>query len=635
MDKYCRGKAIKRLAASTLFSSLLCISPSLLAFDISIEGVDEKIKANINAYLDALETDEYTQVRLEGEIRRRVAEAMRPFGYYEPTITLTLQNDSEGVNVAIDPGEPVTIEVLSLQLSGDATHDAPFAEAIDSFPLEEGDVLLHSPWDSLRGRLSALALERGYFDWQFTDRRMEVRPYLQSARLYLDFESGRRYQFGDIRVSGSHIEPARLEKMRTFDLGEPYLASSIAEYSQRLAETGWFSAISVRPRLATASELVITSDTSSSDNPAPWWQEATGRQTLTATETPMEQPPLIENISLDAMRSALSVAPSDDVTLPIDVSVKPADRHQFEFGIGYATDVGPRMSFAWEQPWINRFGHSLDHDLYVSAPEQRFSGQYNIPLDDPLRDSYELQYGIKHQDDNDTRTLEGSVQIARRWKFDNDWVQSVYVRTTYEDFTQGGESDQVWLLYPGIEWTRTRTREPRFPVWGDRQQLSIEYSDTFWGSDAQFLRLTGNTQWIRMLGTDNRFVGRLGLGAIETDDFALIPPSLRFFAGGDQSVRGYSYDSLSPRNAKGRLRGGQQLLTSSVEYQRRITGNWWGATFVDTGDAFDNWAPTGLKTGAGLGVRWVSPVGPIRLDVAHPFDHEDNWRLHFSIGPEF
>ncbi|MGY4876710.1 autotransporter assembly complex protein TamA [Vreelandella aquamarina] len=636
MDKYCRGKAIKRLAASTLFSSLLCISPAALAFDISIEGVNEEIKANINAYLSALETDEYTQVRLEGEIRRRVAEAMRPFGYYEPTITLTLQGDREGVNVSIDPGQPVTIEVLSLQLSGEATQDAPFVEAVDSFPLEEGDVLLHSPWDSLRGRLSALALERGYFDWQFKDRRMEVRPYLQSARLYLDFESGRRYQFGNISVSGSHIEPARLEKMRPFDLGEPYLASSIAEYSQRLADTGWFSAISVRPRLATASELVITSDTSATGNaaPAPWWQEATGRQTSTATETPMEQP-LIENISLDAMRSALSVAPSDDVTLPIDVSVKPADRHQFEFGIGYATDVGPRMSFSWQQPWINRFGHSLDHDLYISAPEQRFSGEYSIPLDDPLRDSYELQYGIKHQDDNDTRTLEGSVQIARRWKFDNDWVQSVYVRTTYEDFTQGGESDQVWLLYPGIEWTRTRTREPRFPVWGDRQQLSIEYSDTFWGSDAQFLRLTGNTQWIRMLGTDNRFVGRLGLGAIETDDFSLIPPSLRFFAGGDQSVRGYSYDSLSPRNAKGRLRGGQQLLTSSVEYQRRVTGNWWGATFVDTGDAFDNWAPTGLKTGAGLGVRWVSPVGPIRLDVAHPFDHEDDWRLHFSIGPEF
>jgi len=625
MENYCRGKAIKQLLTGSLLS-LVCVSPSLLAFDVNVEGVEGEVSDNITAYIEALKTGEFTEARLEGEIRRRVAEAMRPFGYYEPDISLSLENDKSGVSISVDPGQPVTIEVLSLQLHGDASSDSPFVRAVEDFPLEQGDVLRHSPWDSLRNRLSTLALERGYFNWQFADRRMEVRPYLNSARLYMNFNSGRRYRFGDIHIKGSHIEPARLEKMRPFEQDEPYLAESIAKYNQRLSETGWFNAVSVRPRLADPAELMtVTPDEQSASM---WWQEATGREVADSS-------PLIENISLDAMRSALNVSPTEDVSIPIDISVEPADRHQFEVGVGFATDVGPRMSFSWQQPWVNRFGHGLDHDLYISAPEQRFSGEYTIPLDDPLRDSYQLQYGIKHQDDNDTRALEGSVQIARRWKFDNDWEQSVYIRTTYEDFTQGGESDKVWLLYPGVQWTRTRTREQRFPVWGDRQKLSIEYSDTFWGSDARFLRVNGDTQWIRMIGNDNRFVGGLGIGAIETDDFDRIPPSLRFFAGGDRSVRGYSYESLSPRNAEGRLRGGQQRLTASLEYQRRVSGNWWAASFVDTGDAFDNWGPDSLKTGAGLGVRWVSPVGPIRLDVAHPFDHEDDWRLHFSIGPEF
>ena len=285
--------------------------------------------------------------------------------------------------------------------------------------------------------------------------------------------------------------------------------------------------------------------------------------------------------------------------------------------------------------WINRYGHSLDHDLYLSAPEQRFTGVYNVPLEDPLRDSYRLQYGVRNVDDSDTQSLEGTVEIARRWEFDNDWVQTVYFRTTYEDFEQGGEADQVWLFYPGVQWSRTRTRPQRFPLWGDRQQLSLEYSDKVWGSDAQFTRVTADTEWIRTIGNDNRFLARVSLGAIETDDFAKIPPSLRFFAGGDRSVRGYSYESLSPRNEEGRLRGGQQMLTSTLEYQRRVTGDWWAATFVDNGDAFDNGGPNDLKTGAGAGVRWVSPVGPIRFDIAHPFDDEDDWRLHFSIGPEF
>jgi len=100
-------------------------------------------------------------------------------------------------------------------------------------------------------------------------------------------------------------------------------------------------------------------------------------------------------------------------------------------------------------------------------------------------------------------------------------------------------------------------------------------------------------------------------------------------------VRGYDYETLAPEDDEGRLIGGEQLLTASLEAQRRVTGQWWAASFIDTGNAFSNWDSNGLKTGAGLGVRWISPVGPIRLDVAHPFDSQDSFRIHFSIGPEF
>lgn len=630
MENYHRGQGAGWLARCAALP-LLCVAPLALGLNASIEGVNDEVKANIEAYLKNLEGDEYTETRLKGEVQRRSSEAMRVYGYYEPQINVTVagKDDKKKVGVTIEPGEQVSIETLAITLEGDAKNDPPFREAVDDFPLKEGDPLRHAPWDKLRGQLSATALERGYFDWRFAKHRMEVRPYKQSARLYLDFDSGPRYRFGDVVVSGSHIEPSRLKAIRTFDTGEPYQARSIAEYNQRLAETGWFSSVMVRPRFDSIQELALAP----SEGTQNWWNRAAlgGQQGRSANA-----PSTAARLEREALSSAMRLYRQDNTQLPVDVVVEPADRHQFEVGVGYATDVGPRMRFGWDQPWINRYGHSLDHDLYISAPEQRFSGTYNVPLEDPLRDSYRLQYGIKNLDDDDTDSLEGTVELARRWKFDNDWEQSIYVRTTYEDFTQGGESEKVFIYYPGIQWTRTRTRQQRFPTWGDRQQLSIEYSDTAWGSDAQFLRLTGDTQWIRMLGEKNRFVGRVGIGAIETDDFDKVPPSLRFFAGGDNSVRGYSYESLSPRNAKGKLSGGQQMLTASAEYQRNVTGDWWGAAFVDTGDAFDSWGPNGLKTGAGLGVRWISPVGPIRLDVAHPFDDDDNdWRLHFSIGPEF
>lgn len=616
MERQRRWPVAKR-AACFIVLPLLTVSASGWAVDADIRGIDGPVETNVDAYLQNIDEERYTDTRLEGEIRQRTQEAMRVFGYYEPDITVDLNQTP--ITVHIEPGPQVTIEVLSLNIEGDAQDDPPFQEALDAFPLSEGDALRHAPWDRLSNQFSGLAIERGYFDSGFSKRRMEVRPYLQSARLYMDFNSGPRYQFGSTSIRGSHIEPDRLRQMQTYDEGEPYLAESLALYNQRLGETEWFKSVTVRPRLETAQELAIAP----SGGGDPWWSEATASQ------------PQRPRLSIAALTSALSVNQPDNTRLPIDVSVEPADRHQFEVGIGFATDVGPRLRFGWQQPWINRFGHSLNHDLYISAPEQSFTGVYNIPLEDPLRDSYRLQYGVRNRDDGDTRSLEGTVEVARRWEFENRWVQTLYFRTTYEDFTQGGVSDEVWLFYPGIQWSRSRTEPQRFPLWGDRQQLSIEYSDTIWGSDAQFARVTGDTEWIRTIGDNNRFYARLSVGAIETDDFDKLPPSLRFFAGGDRSVRGYSFESLSPRNEEGRLRGGQQMLTSTLEYQRRVTGDWWGATFVDSGDAFDNWGPEELKTGAGLGVRWISPVGPIRFDVAHPFDHEDDWRVHFSIGPEF
>ena len=612
--------------STRLWTAAVCLSlaPQVLAIEATIEGVDDPLAENVRLYLDGLQAKQYSPARLESEVLQRSSEALRVYGYYSPRIEPRFDDPEAPTRVTLEirPGEPVLIEVLELSVSGDAADDAPFNEAIDDFPLSEGDRLRHAPFDSLRSQLANLALERGYFNWRFTDRRMEVRPYANSARLYLALDSGQRHRFGDVTFQGHHIETARLENLAPFDSGEPYLASEVARFNQRLGQTEWFASVSVRPRLGRELALLALPDTD-----ATWWQSLDVEGVDPTDDGP--------RMAAEALVSAASLQRTEIPEVPIDVVVSPANRHQFEVGIGYSTDVGPRLRFTWDQPWVNRFGHGLDHDLYVSAPEQRFSGVYTLPLADPLRDSYRFQYGLRNKDNEDTRTLEGTVEAGRRWTFDNDWEQTLYVRGTYEDFTQAGVSNQVLLLYPGISWSRTRTRNPTFPTWGDRQRLSVEYSSDWWGSDAEFLRLTGDSEWIRTLGNDNRFIGRVGLGSIVTDDFADIPPSLRFFTGGDRSVRGYAYETLAPEDDEGRLVGGEQLLTVSLEGQRRITGKWWGAAFIDSGDAFSDWGPSDLNTGAGLGIRWISPVGPIRLDVAHPFDVDDAFRIHFAIGPEF
>lgn len=599
------------------------------AIETRVDGFEGPAANNVVNYLAELEAADYGRARLKSEIQRRSREALKAYGYYEPTIDVSLKtvDDAQAVEravVTIDPGPRVVIETLDIQLTGDASDDRYFLDAIDAMPLEEGEPLLHAPYEGLRSKLSTLAAERGYFDAAFPRHRIEVRPWQQSARIYLTMDSGERYRFGRVSYSGSQIDVAKLRNMLPFDPGDPYLAGQLAEYNQRLGQTGWFRGISVRPRIESSASLAQAQ--------LNWWQ-AVDRRPAGAESSGHQQRALLSALALDAARNVATPGPP---RVPVEVSLIPADRHQFEVGIGYATDVGPRTQFTWDQPWLNEDGDSLYHELYLSAPEQQFSGTYRMPLADPLRDSYALQYGIKNLDNEDTQSLEASVELARQWVFDNGWTQRLYVRATYEDFKQADQDEQVLLYYPGISWSRIRTRNPRFPTWGDSQRLSLAVSDTLWGSDATFVRGTLDSQWIRMLGSDYRFIGRTSIGAMSTDDFDKIPPSLRFFTGGDRSVRGYGYESLAPRNEDGELLGGQQKFVASIEAQRRLTGDWWGAAFVDTGSAFNDWWPQDLSTGAGLGVRWVSPVGPIRLDIAHPFDsEEDSWRLHFAIGPEF
>lgn len=104
-----------------------------------------------------------------------------------------------------------------------------------------------------------------------------------------------------------------------------------------------------------------------------------------------------------------------------------------------------------------------------------------------------------------------------------------------------------------------------------------------------------------------------------------------FFAGGDRSIRGYSFNSISPKDKKGKLKGATKLVTGSLEYQYNLTGAWWGAVFVDTGEAIDKFDDTDFHTGTGVGIRWVSPIGPIKLDIATPMNSSKS-SVHFYIG---
>jgi len=155
-------------------------------------------------------------------------------------------------------------------------------------------------------------------------------------------------------------------------------------------------------------------------------------------------------------------------------------------------------------------------------------------------------------------------------------------------------------------------------------------------SDLSFLQALMGIKWIQTLGERHRLIGRAdgGTTLIADEDFPSFPSSLRFYAGGDRSVRGYRRDSIGPEDDEGDNIGGKHLVVASIEYEYRILDNWAVAAFADVGDAFDNETPE-LRTGVGLGVRWFSPIGPVKVDLASGLDEPgDPIRLHLSVGPE-
>ncbi|EKO3592874.1 outer membrane protein assembly factor [Vibrio metschnikovii] len=571
---------MRSLPFYVLFATLFFSCTVLAKVDLTIRGLSGDLKDNVDAYLSSISTSDYsTQLRFQSRLEQRITAALNALGYYHPTFVFEVTEPDRAMTVHVSPGEVVRLAVVEIVIEGEAQQDADFARVIERSGLKVGETLNHSQYDSLKSSLRNLALQKGYFDGDFQLSRLEVVPDRHQAFVRLHFDSGIRYHFGATSISGSQIEEVRVRSLQPFKQGDPYLVSQVGQFNLNLANTDWFSSVFVKPDLEQL-------------NP-------------------------------------------EQRELPMVVALAPKARNQLETGIGYSTDVGVRGSLKWKKPWLNEYGHSFDSSLSISGPEQSITAGYKIPLEDVLRQYYRIQYGMKHVDNRDTESLESNLVLERHWLLDSGWHRTVFLRYLIESYEQGLQDDGAQFLMPGITYTRTRTRLNRsLLTWGDKQTITLEYADPSVISETRATRVQAGSSWVRSLGERHRGLFRIDGSANFADEFDKLPPSLRFFAGGDNNLRGYSYQSISPRDASGSLTGAKYMATSSLEYQYRIGGNWWAALFVDYGDAFND--TPDWKTGTGFGLRWVSPVGPLRLDFAWGLDSEpgDRFKLHFTLGPE-
>jgi translocation and assembly module TamA len=303
-----------------------------------------------------------------------------------------------------------------------------------------------------------------------------------------------------------------------------------------------------------------------------------------------------------------------------------------------------------QRRWVNDEGHKFQADIDYAQRLQALSTSYRIPLPGPNEKS--LNFGVTHRnedtDSSKSKNDRAAINETRKWKGFTRTLGLQYLAGTY----QIADEDHIThLLYGEATLTRKQANDYFFPRRGWSLGFGARFAPEGLLSDTSFTQLTADGKYIMPMGRRQRLLMRLSLGTEVVNDFNQLPPELRFFAGGDRSIRGFGYQELGSTKTvqvtttkkdgtveiteQKLVIGGTRLAVASVEFERYFLPNWGAAVFVDGGDAWRQ-ADFNLNIGAGIGVRWRSPVGVVRLDVGKPVksDLASGIQFHVTIGPD-
>ena len=557
---------------------------------VEFVGVEGALLENVRALssLHRLSASPELDAEMVGRLVQRAPSeaqvALKPYGYYEAKVSTGL-TEREGrwyAVVKIEPGPPVSLVDQSVEVTGPGSEEPFIRRALARSPLKTGEQLSHPAYEQLKGELRRAALGNGYLDAEFTTSELAVDPAARTARARIVLATGERYRFGPTTIEQSAVHNSLMRRYLRYQEGDWYNAEALLRTQFALDDSQYFSIAEVLP-------------------------EERDRQAR---------------------------------IVPIRITSEPNRRHLYTIAAGYGTDTGTRGTLGWEDRRMNASGHRLRAQVRASGVEDSVGLTYAIPWKDPALEklSFELRAFTEQNADVETsgNTFKvGLTQVRGSWQR----VVSVTLDSTEDRIRSGGSSlvtrDRSNLIVPGIAFARL---PPDFlgttalPT-GFRAELLASTSGL--GSDTNFTRINVTDDRRFKLNDDWQIYVRSEIGASVVGDFEELPAQYRFYAGGDQSVRGYGYKELSPVDADGNKVGGRHLFTATFELQRKLPKNLVGAVFVDAGNAFDKFGDA-LEYSAGIGVRYRLPFLSVGLDVAQSIsDSSRSPRFHINFTPEF
>ena len=528
--------------------------------------------------------------RLHRRARGEIESALQPYGYYRPQITSTLtsEGDQWRARYRIQPGPPTIVTALLLRIEGEGSGDPAIQAPKQSSQLATGRQLRHAEYSDTKTALYRAAYDRGYLDAAFRQAELRINPETSQAEVQLVLDTGRRYFSGPIAIEQQILDAGFAQKYVEIQPGEPFSTKRLNALQLTLSDSGYFSQI----------------------------------------EFDVQREALIESSSGDPAQQSDTYP-----RLPVQVRALPSKPQKYTARAGYGTDTGARVGLGLELRRVNRRGHRFRSELQLSEIKQAFSARYIIPVGKVATDqlSFAALANVEEFGDTSTSGFSLSSSWESAWRLGK---RRLYLNLEQETFDFGGPSTTSELLFPGVALSYERADNLQRTRRGISLSADLHGGSASLLSSTDFIQLSLQGAGVLPLGSRGRLLLRGQVAATEVDEFDLLPPTQRFFTGGDRSVRGYSYRGISPVNDDGREIGGQYLAVASIEADYLIYRDYGAAIFMDAGDASDT-TRLDPKRGVGVGLRWASPIGMVRLDFAHPLDDPDtNLRVHFSLGPD-
>jgi translocation and assembly module TamA len=568
---------------------LLVIAPAhaLRLADVQVHGIDDPGQLD-NALqsislqrLDARLRGDLSEDRLSYLLRKATGEirtALEPYGYYDTEVTSAVQRNGDAVTVVFDvvPGAPVRVRDAQLAMDGEGRDDPLVAMALRDFRPVAGAVLDHRVYEASKATVNARLSQHGYFDATLPVHTVAVTRATHGADIRMRWNSGVRYRVGETRFGKNQFRPGLFDPLVPWKVGDAYDQQQLLELQQSLAALDYFGVIDVVPKLDEAK----------------------------------------------------------DGKVPVAISTTPGKRNVYRAGVSYGTDSGAGVQLGFDRRWVNAHGDKLVAQVEYAQRRKIAAAQYRIPAFAWLNGFYTLGASLRDEqtDAIDHQLLDvvaGRSGRLHGWNLD---AGLHYQRERYQDFLDPDFNRYATLVFPALAAQFSNGDDKLYPTRGWGLNADLRAGSTAIGSDVDFAQFRVQGRFVFSLGQWNRVLLRGELGRTFTRNFDRLPPSLRFFAGGDSSVRGYGYQEIGPK-LLGRVVGGPSLAVFSAEFEHRFTAQWGAAAFVDAGDAFDT--RPHMHVGVGLGLRWRSPVGPVRIDLAHGLNApQQGIRLHLNIGTD-